>query len=166
MPSLKKSAPKNQPASWLPLSAHVCYSLYSASLAMTKVYNPLLKPLGLTYPQYLVLVVLWENAPQTVSDLGAALNLDSGTLTPLLKKMEAAQLLRRERNRADERQVLIHLTELGEAKRAELNKVPACVVQSTGMTMTDLNALKDVLDQLRDQLQQSVSQNKQAIRKA
>ena len=92
------------------LDQQLCFALYSASLAMTKVYKPLLDQLGLTYPQYLVLLALWEQDGQTVSGLGERLYLDSGTLTPLLKRMESAGWIERQRDATDERLVLIHLT--------------------------------------------------------
>ena len=94
---------------WLLLDHQLCFALYSASLAMTKLYKPLLDPLGLTYPQYLVMLVLWEHDGLTVSQLGERLALDSGTLTPLLKRLEAAGLVQRLRDAADERRVLLQL---------------------------------------------------------
>src|SRR5947208_16623306 len=91
------------------LDNQLCFALYSASLAMTKFYKPLLDPLGLTYPQYLVMLVLWEGDGVTVSQLGERLSLDSGTLTPLLKRLQAQRLLQRLRDAADERRVLLQL---------------------------------------------------------
>ena len=99
----------------LSLDHQLCFALYSSSLAMTKMYKPLLEPLGLTYPQYLVMLVLWEHDAIPVSDIGTHLQLDSGTLTPLLKRLQANGLLRRERDKADERRVLLHLTAAGRA---------------------------------------------------
>src|SRR5438876_7144972 len=95
---------------WLALDNQLCFSLYSTSLAMTKLYKPLLAPLGLTYPQYLVLLVLWETDAISVNELGARLFLDSGTLTPLLKRMQTAGWLARTRDAADERRVIVTLT--------------------------------------------------------
>src|SRR5512137_2710947 len=100
---------------WLLLDHQLCFALYSASLAMTKLYKPLLDPLGLTYPQYLVMLVLWEGDGLTVSQLGERLALDSGTLTPLLKRLETARLVQRLRDSADERRVLLQLTATGRA---------------------------------------------------
>src|SRR6187200_246404 len=94
----------------LALDNQLCFALYSSSLAMTKLYKPLLDPLGLTYPQYLVMLVLWEGDGVTVSELGQRLMLDSGTLTPLLKRLESAGVLQRLRDVADERRVLVRLT--------------------------------------------------------
>lgn len=105
---------------WLALDRQLCFALYAASLAMTKAYKPLLAPLGLTYPQYLVMLVLWEGDGITVSQLGARLTLDSGTLTPLLKRLEALALVQRQRDTADERRVLLRLTAAGQALLAEV----------------------------------------------
>ena len=102
------------PASWLALDAQLCFALYSASLAMTKLYKPLLDRLGLTYPQYLVMLVLWEEDAMSVKEIGERLFLDSGTLTPLLKRLEAAGLVKRTRSTEDERQVIVALTPQGE----------------------------------------------------
>src|SRR5690349_9051070 len=98
---------------WLALDRQLCFALYSASLAMTRLYKPLLEPLGLTYPQYLVMLALWEDAGHSVGSLGDRLALDSGTLTPLLKRLESMGLVDRVRDPADERRVLVHLTAAG-----------------------------------------------------
>ncbi|MEQ6434712.1 MarR family transcriptional regulator [Comamonas sp. w2-DMI] len=136
----------------LRLDNQVCFALYSASLAMTKLYKPLLEAIGLTYPQYLVMLVLWEGDRLTVSELGERLTLDSGTLTPLLKRLEAAGLLARLRDAEDERRVRIVLTEAGRALRAEAEKIPACVLQSTQCTLPELQALTGQLSALRERL--------------
>lgn len=136
----------------LRLDNQVCFALYSASLAMTKLYKPLLEAIGLTYPQYLVMLVLWEGDRLTVSELGERLTLDSGTLTPLLKRLEAAGLLARLRDAEDERRVRIVLTEAGRARRAEAEKIPACVLQSTQCTLPELQALTGQLSALRERL--------------
>src|SRR5256885_2518157 len=115
----------------LRLDNQVCFALYSASLAMTKLYKPLLDGIGLTYPQYLVMLVLWERDGLTVSEIGEQLTLDSGTLTPLLKRLEGANLLERVRDAQDERRVRITLTPQGRALRDAAEKIPACVLQST-----------------------------------
>ena len=104
-----------------------CFPLYAATNLLNRLYGPVLKPLGLTYPQYLVMLVLWEDEPQTVGSLGARLYLDSGTLTPLLKRMEAAGLVSRTRDAEDERRVLIGLTERGRALRADALHVPETI---------------------------------------
>jgi DNA-binding MarR family transcriptional regulator len=109
----------------LQLDNQVCFALYSASLAMTKLYKPLLEDIGLTYPQYLVMLVLWEGDQLMVSELGERLYLDSGTLTPLLKRLESAGLLTRLRDAQDERRVRIALTDAGRARAAEKSP-PAC----------------------------------------
>ena len=136
----------------LRLDNQVCFALYSASLAMTKLYKPLLDAIGLTYPQYLVMLVLWEGDQLTVSELGERLYLDSGTLTPLLKRLESAGLLARQRDAQDERRVRIALTNAGQALRAEAEKIPACVLQSTQCTLPELQALTGQLGTLRARL--------------
>ena len=136
----------------LRLDKQVCFALYSASLAMTKLYKPLLEAIGLTYPQYLVMLVLWEGDRLTVSELGERLYLDSGTLTPLLKRLETAGLLARLRDAQDERRVRITLTQAGRALRAEAQKIPACVLQSTQCTLPELQALTGQLSALRERL--------------
>ena len=108
---------------WLALDHQLCFALYSASLAMTKVYKPLLDPLGLTYPQYLVMLVLWEQDDVMVSTVGDRLHLDSGTLTPLLKRLEASGLITRTRSGTDERQVVIGLTAKGTAMREAASEI-------------------------------------------
>ena len=136
----------------LKLDNQVCFALYSASLAMTKLYKPLLETIGLTYPQYLVMLVLWENDGQGVSDIGERLTLDSGTLTPLLKRLEASGLVARLRDASDERRVRVTLTAQGRALRAEAEKIPACVLQSTQCTLPELHALTQQLSALRERL--------------
>ncbi|KAA2234919.1 MarR family winged helix-turn-helix transcriptional regulator [Salinarimonas soli] len=103
----------------LPLEEHLCFAVYAAGLAFNTAYKPLLEPLGLTYPQYLVLIVLWERDGRTLKEIGARLHLDSGTLTPLLKRLEAGGFLRRSRDAGDERQLRIELTEKGRAVEGE-----------------------------------------------
>ena len=141
------------PDAWLQLDHQLCFALYSASLAMTKVYKPLLEPLGLTYPQYLALLLLWERDAQTVSELGERLFLDSGTLTPLLKRMEAAGWVIRERAADDERRVIVSLTAEGRDLRRLARAVPRQLAQATGCSADELTALTTRLQQLRSQLQ-------------
>ncbi|HEY0856581.1 MAG TPA: MarR family transcriptional regulator [Albitalea sp.] len=136
----------------LKLDHQLCFALYSSSLAMTKLYKPLLDPLNLTYPQYLAMLVLWERDAITVSELGQRLQLDSGTLTPLLKRLEASGLIHRERDHADERRVLLHLTAAGRALRNRAAKVPAQVACAAGCSLEELAALTQRLKQLRDEL--------------
>lgn len=127
------------------LHRQVCFSLYSASRAATAVYRPLLDELGLTYPQYLVLTVLWENDGVTVRDLGRSLELDSGTLSPLLKRLETAGLVQRRRSTADERRVSIHLTDDGRALREKALHLPQRVAEAAGLEPEELLALQDTL---------------------
>ncbi len=134
------------------LDNQVCFALYSASLAMTKLYKPLLEAIGLTYPQYLVMLVLWERDGLTVSELGERLFLDSGTLTPLLKRLEGAGLIARLRDAQDERRVRLTLTADGRALRTEAQKIPACVLRSTQCSVPELQALTAQLSALRSQL--------------
>jgi DNA-binding MarR family transcriptional regulator len=136
----------------LRLDNQLCFALYSTSLAMTKVYKPLLDDLGLTYPQYLVMLLLWEQDEVTVSALGERLYLDSGTLTPLLKRMQASGLLTRTRSVQDERRVLIALTEAGRQLKAKAAKVPGCVVSATHCPVSELMVLTQQVQALRRQL--------------
>ena len=141
--SLKSSNQKPQPAGnpALLLDNQLCFALYSTSLAMTKTYKPLLAPLGLTYPQYLAMLVLWEQDGMMVSELGERLYLDSGTLTPLLKRLEATGLIARLRDVADERRVRVTLTSAGRKLKARAAAIPACVVSAAGCSLSDLAAL-------------------------
>ena len=137
----------------LRLDNQVCFALHSASLAMAKVYRPLLAPLGLTYPQYLVMLVLWEQEGLTVTEIGERLHSDSGTLTPLLKRLQTQGLLSRERDAADERRVLITLTPIGRRLKAKAQDIPACVVSASGTSVKNLQALGQQVRELRDRLQ-------------
>lgn len=136
------------------LDKQLCFALYSASLAMTKLYKPLLDAVGLTYPQYLVMLALWERDGPTVSELGERLFLDSGTLTPLLKRLEAAGLLVRLRDVQDERRVRITLTSQGRALREDARRIPHCVMARTQCTPADIGALTAQLGALRNRLAQ------------
>ena len=138
------------PILWL--DNQVCFALYSTSLAMTKLYKPLLDRIGLTYPQYLVMLVLWEQDGVTVSELGERLFLDSGTLTPLLKRLEAQGQIARLRDVQDERRVRITLTAEGRALRDQAEAIPQCVLQSSQCSIAELTALTTELKQLRDRL--------------
>lgn len=132
----------------LVLSRQVCFALYAASRAATALYRPILDELGLTYPQYLVLLTLWERDGQTVKELGEALNLDSGTLSPLLKRLATAGLLTRRRSAADERRVVIALTDAGTALRERARPIPARLARATGLSGAELVALRDTLTKL------------------
>jgi len=137
---------------WLRLENQLCFALYSSSLAMTKLYKPLLEPLGLTYPQYLALLALWEQDGMAVGALGERLFLDSGTLTPLLKRLEAAGLVRRERSVDDERRVLVHLTDEGRALRARARGIPRALAAATGCSAVEVTGLTGRLQRLRTRL--------------
>lgn len=136
----------------LRLDHQLCFALYATSLAMNRVYRGLLGELGLTYPQYLVMLVLWEGDDLSVSSIGERLHLDSATLTPLLKRLQTAGLIRRERDAADERQVRIHLTPTGTDLRERAAAIPHAVLCATECTPDELGALKQQLEGLRDRL--------------
>lgn len=136
----------------LKLDHQLCFALYSASLAMTKLYKPLLEEMGLTYPQYLAMLVLWETDGVTVSELGERLYLDSGTLTPLLKRLEAADLVTRLRDVQDERRVLIRLTAAGRKLKARAARIPGCVLQATQCDVSEVMTLTRQVQTLRDRL--------------
>lgn len=136
----------------LNVDLQLCFALYSASLNMTKVYKPLLTKLKLTYPQYLVLLVLWEKDGVTVSRIGEKLFSDSGTLTPLLKRLEKLGLIQRQRAIEDERKVMITLTEQGRLLQAQAADVNTQVACSTGCTLTELQALNSQIISLRTNL--------------
>lgn len=140
------------PSPPLPLDDQLCFAIYSAAHAMNRVYKPLLEPLGLTYPQYLVLLVLWQGDGIAVKDLGARLFLDSGTLTPLLKRMETAGLVARRRDSADERLVRVTLTPSGRALRDQAGAVQRAVVCASGLDPAVLSALHRDLTTLREGL--------------
>jgi len=179
-PSRAKPLPAapTETGDWLALDHQLCFALYAASLAMTKAYKPLLAPLGLTYPQYLVMLVLWEagaapasasasssasaSAPAsasasapglTVSQLGERLTLDSGTLTPLLKRLAALGLLQRQRDASDERRVLLRLTTTGLALKAQALAVPQAIACATACDLQQIGQLATQLTTLRRQLQ-------------
>lgn len=135
------------------LDNQLCFALYSASLAMTKLYKPLLDPLGLTYPQYLVLLCLWESDGPSVSELGARLQLDSGTLTPLLKRMETAGWVVRERSAADERRVHVSLTPAGHTLKTRATAIPGCVLEAAQCSVGEIIDLTRRVQTLRDRLQ-------------
>ena len=138
--------------SLLQLDHQLCFALYSASLAMTRLYKPLLDELGLTYPQYLAMLVLWEQDGLMVSELGQRLFLDSGTLTPLLKRLEAAGLITRIRAVADERRVHITLSAAGRQLKAQATKIPGCIISAAQCSLPDLLALTSQVQALRQRL--------------
>jgi DNA-binding MarR family transcriptional regulator len=136
----------------LALDEFLCFAVYSLGHAFNRAYKPLLEALGLTYPQYVVMVVLWERDDLTVTELGERLHLDSGTLTPLLKRLEAAGLVQRTRDPEDERQVRIRLTKPGSALKEKARAIPAAMLCATGQSASELRALKEDLLRLRDKL--------------
>jgi len=159
MPSTKQSVTRTAArpsADALRLDHQLCFALYSSSLAMTKLYKPLLEPLGLTYPQYLAMLALWENDGLTVSELGERLFLDSGTVTPLLKRLESAGLVQRERDARDERRVRVHLSDAGRALRRQAAAVPGCVLDASQCSVDEVLALTREIQTLRDRLQQAL----------
>jgi MarR family transcriptional regulator, organic hydroperoxide resistance regulator len=129
----------------LRLERQLCFALYSAANLTTRLYRPLLEPLGITYPQYLALMALWERAPRSVGELGQALGLDSGTLTPLLKRLQAGGLVTRTRDAQDERRVLIALTPAGAALRERAAAVPEALRCGLPLELEDAAALRDAL---------------------
>jgi len=137
------------------LDDQLCFALYSTGLAMNKVYRKLLRKLDLTYPQYLVMLVLWERDALTVSDIGARLFLDSATLTPLLKRLEAAGLLGRNRSAADERQVVVSLTGAGRTLAGEAAAIQHEVLCATACSPDELGVIKRQLEGLRGKLADS-----------
>ncbi len=145
------------PADQVPrLDGQLCFALYSTSLAMSKVYRKLLRNMGLTYSQYLVMMVLWERDELTVSEVGERLFLDSATLTPLLKRMEQAELISRARAASDERQVIITLTPHGSGLRHEAAKLLPELSAASGCSLEEVLAMKDELNALRANLMKAV----------
>ncbi|MFJ9506764.1 MarR family winged helix-turn-helix transcriptional regulator [Streptomyces anulatus] len=140
----------------LRLDHQVCFSLHAASRAFGGFYRQALKDLGLTYSQYLVMLVLWEHGPQPVKDIGERLHLDSGTLSPLLKRLETAGLVRRERSREDERSVVIDLTDEGARLRDRALSVPRGVLAATGLSLDEVLGLQEVLGRLTTALGEAV----------
>lgn len=148
--SMRKKSAADLP---LQLGNQLCFAVYSTAHAFNRVYKPLLDRLGLTYPQYLVMLVLWEQDGLTVKDIGARLFLDSGTLTPLLKRMEATHLVKRTRSAEDERQVLVTLTSQGASLRDKARAiVPPAILDATGCSIAELTDLHGKLVKLRERL--------------
>jgi DNA-binding MarR family transcriptional regulator len=155
-----KISDRSTPAasSALRLSNQLCFAIYSAAHAFNAVYKPLLDQVGLTYPQYLVMLVLWERDGQTVKEIGEKLFLDSGTLTPLLKRLEAAKLVRRARDPEDERQVRITLTDVGQALREKAASIPVSIGCATGSSVREIEKIRNDVLALRDALSASVAE--------
>ena len=150
MPS--HSTPHTPSPAILRLDNQVCFALYSASLAMTKLYKPLLDPLGLTYPQYLVMAVLWEKDGRTVGEIGEKLLLESSTLTPMLKRLETAGMVRRTRDQDDERVVRIQLTQKGAELKQKAVEIPQAIGCATNITVPEVMKLTADIKALREKL--------------
>jgi MarR family transcriptional regulator, organic hydroperoxide resistance regulator len=142
------AAGQDRSEDWLRLDLQICFSLHAAARAFNGVYRVILKDLGLTYPQYLVMLVLWERGDLPVKKLGELLRLDSGTLSPLVKRLETAGLVRRERSARDERSVEVRLTAQGAALRERALEVPRRIIAATGAPADDIGDLKERLDTL------------------
>jgi DNA-binding MarR family transcriptional regulator len=138
-----------------PLGDQLCFALYAASRAMTSCYRPLLDALDLTYPQYLVLLVLWERGDTTVTGIGHELQLETGTLSPLLKRLEAAGMITRRRREGDERSVLVSLTDAGRALEARAAEAQSHVGAAIGLSRAEIGELRETLHRLADRLRAS-----------
>ncbi|CCU83700.1 MULTISPECIES: MarR family transcriptional regulator [Mesotoga] len=143
----------------LKLDNQLCFALYSSSRGVTRLYRPLLSEFGITYPQYLAMLVLWEKEPLTVKELGERLFLDSGTLTPLLKRMEKQGLLKRERSQGDERQVLINLTEEGRKLKDKALAIPLKVADQVNISQSEFISLLTSLKKLMKKIDMGGSNN-------
>ena len=139
----------------LKLDNFICFAMYTATHAMNRVYKPLLETLGLTYPQYLVMVALWQEDGQTVGGLGEKLFLESSTLTPLLKRLEAAGYIRRDRSKEDERVVVIRLSDKGIRLKQKATAIPNCIAEATGRDPAGLAHLQGEIVALREALNKS-----------
>jgi len=134
------------------LERQLCFAVYSTAHAFTRAYKPILDKVGLTYPQYLVMLVLWEKAALPVKSIGEQLDLDSGTLSPLLKRLEQSGLISRTRDPKDERQVIVSLTPDGDRMRAEVDAIMTAIGQSIGCTLEDMGKIREMLQGLRTNL--------------
>lgn len=143
-----------QDTSMLDLDNQLCFLIYSTNLALHQLYRKLLSPLGLTYPQYLVMLVLWEKDQLTVSEIGSRLFLESSTLTPLLKKLENAGFLSRKRSTRDERQVIITLTTQGIALKQQAIDIPHQIAEASACNLNELMQLKEQLEKVRTNISQ------------
>lgn len=145
----------NTPPDLPPLDHFLCFAIYAAGHAFNRVYKPLLDAIGLTYPQYLVMVALWEQDDQTVGALGGRLSLESSTLTPLLKRLEAMGHVSRARDTRDERVVRVRLTPQGRALKEEAKRIPGCILAATGLDIADLARLQREIGALRSRLEEA-----------
>lgn len=137
----------------LKLENQVCFPLYVASRMIIRAYQPLLDELGITYPQYLVLLALWEKGEQTVKEIASSLYLNTNTITPLLKRMEKMDIIVRTRSKQDERKVMITLTETGSAMKEKAYCIPEGILKATGMSVEEINRIKDTLHVLIKQME-------------
>lgn len=134
------------------LENQLCFAVYSTAHAFTRAYKPILDTVGLTYPQYLVMLALWEKSEQPVKAIGEQLDLDLGTLSPLLKRLEQNGLIKRTRDSRDERQVIVSLTEKGRVMRSEVNRIMAAIGQAAGCTLEEMATIREMLKGLRSNL--------------
>jgi len=144
------------------LANQLCFAVYSTAHAFNRFYKPMLDRLGLTYPQYLVMLVLWEQDGVPVKEIGERLFLDSGTLTPLLKRLEAAGFVKRTRSTEDERQVIVALTAQGEALKEKARSLPLSILAASECSVAELAALKKEVEQLRDKLNAALEEKVEA----
>jgi MarR family transcriptional regulator, organic hydroperoxide resistance regulator len=138
------------------LENQLCFAVYSTAHAFTRAYKPILDKVGLTYPQYLVMLALWEKSEQPVKAIGEQLDLDSGTLSPLLKRLEQNGLIKRTRDSRDERQVIVSLTEKGRAMRSEIDTIMSAIGQAAGCTLEEMKTIRGLLRGLRSNLTSAV----------
>jgi MarR family transcriptional regulator, organic hydroperoxide resistance regulator len=156
---MTKASENTRTGDALQLDNQLCFAVYAASHAFNATYKPLLEPLGLTYPQYLVMLVLWQEDRVTVSAIGSRVGLDSGTLTPLLKRLEATGLVSRLRDAADERRVRITLTAAGRALKQKAKSIPQALLCASGLTLKDIGALRSRLESLAANLRASAAES-------
>ncbi|WP_028748946.1 MarR family winged helix-turn-helix transcriptional regulator [Rhizobium mesoamericanum] len=138
------------------LENQLCFAVYSTAHAFTRAYKPILDKVGLTYPQYLVMLALWERSEQAVKAIGEQLDLDSGTLSPLLKRLEQNGLIKRTRDSRDERQVIVSLTDKGRAMRGEIDTIMSAIGQAAGCTLEEMKTIRGLLRSLRSNLTAAV----------
>lgn len=136
----------------LSIDNQLCFSLYSTSLAMTQLYKPMLEPLGLTYPQYLVLLILWEKDGLTLKDIAEKLNQKSGSLTPVIKRLDANGVIKRSRSINSDRELHISLTAKGQQLKEQGTEINRCIFDACGITQSHLLSIKSALDELRSNL--------------
>lgn len=155
----RRSRPAEATPDLLALDRQVCFALAVASRNVIGLYRPLLEPMGLTHPQYLVMLALWEEAPLKVSELARRLSLEPATLSPLLKRLEAGGMVTRQRDCRDDRALAVSLTDQGAAARAEAEQIPAAIMERLGMELGELEDLRDSLNRLIDATRTPVTQS-------